>query len=67
MQPHLEVAWVSGDDGERAVVLLELQEVDGLHDVAHEDEVLDGAQLVDVDLRVDERHAVQVLRGEQKN
>ena len=60
--PHLEVPGVPGDDCEGAVVLLELEQVDRLHDVADEDEVLDGAQLVDVDLRVDERHAVQVLK-----
>ena len=59
---NLEVPGVPGDDREGAVVLLELEEVDRLHDVSDEDEVLDGAQLVDVDLRVDERHAVQVLQ-----
>ena len=59
---HLEVPGIPGDDCEGAVVLLELQQVHRLHDVADEDEVLDGAQLVDVDLRVDEGHAVQVLQ-----
>ena len=54
---------IPGDDCECAVVLLELEQVDRLHDVADEDEVLDGAQLVDVDLGVDERHAVQVLQA----
>ena len=67
LSTDLEVPGIPWDDCERAVVLLELEEVDGLHDVADEDEVLDGAQLVDVDLRVDERNAVQVLRKDDLN
>ena len=55
----LHSAGVTRDSSQGAVVLLELQQIHGFHDVADEDKVLDAHDLVDKDLGVDEGHAVE--------
>lgn len=49
------------DKRQRLALLLVTQQRDALHQVGGQDEVLDAHHLVDVELRVDEGHACQVV------
>ena len=52
---------VFGDEGQGSVVLLVLKHIDALEDIAHQEEVLETVDLVDVDVGVNEGDAVEVL------
>ncbi len=49
------------DERERLALLLVAQQGDALHHISGEDEVLDAVHLMDVELRVDEGHAGQII------
>lgn len=49
------------DERERLALFLVAQQRDALHDISSEDEVLDAVHLMDVELRVDEGHASQII------
>lgn len=57
---HLQRLVVPRHQRQRSVLFLEAQDEDGLADVSTQDEALDAAQLVGVDLCVNEGHAHQV-------
>lgn len=49
------------DQRESLALLLVAQQRDALHDVSGQDEVLNADHLVNVELRVDEGHACQIV------